>query len=665
VGQPGPGVDDLLADVAEGTHLDAGEAQLAAELVAAGPDGGGGQAEGGGHLLVGGHEVAVLDRFGVGVEEPSLRLAQVQAAAVGGDLTGTVANAQIAAGSVGTTELADGAVTAAKTGADVVNTTTEQQVDGIKHTLDHWYIGSGRPWVDPRNKQGTPYGAVGDGVSRPLSGLYGTLGAAQADFPQATALTDELDAVAFLRAMSISDQVRVGDGHFIINRSLAKITGGNVPGLKLHGAGPRDTILENRVAGAALIDCDGSDIASQYQDATELVGFDITNATNPVDSDGIRLCGQWSPTIDGVRIDNLTGNGIVLANYFADEDSITGLLMRYVHILRCDKWGVYVDNPVGPGGIENGVGIAINGCTLEECQITQNTLGGARLMGIQWKVRGGSISINNVVGLLYQDIAGATGSNNQALSVIQAEFDSNEGYNISLESTKGATVEDCKFSHGSVVAGLAANSPPIAIGVGKDGVANAAAAVTIRRPIIRVNNGTPTVVDIGTNANDTYVENLIEFTPASTTKVTDRGIRTQVRLSNVDYLSQRGVVSHSVTTTPATITPRLLPQGQDNATPGGSVHRITMGAGSSALTVASPIHTGNASTIGEGQQLTLVILNSSGGAITTTFATNDLGFKTAGFVAPANGFSRSALFVFELASRRWRQVGAWSPDIAV
>lgn len=40
------------------------------------------------------------------------------------------------------------------------------------------------------------WGAIGDGVSRPLSSLYGSLAAAQADFPQATALTNELDWAA-------------------------------------------------------------------------------------------------------------------------------------------------------------------------------------------------------------------------------------------------------------------------------------------------------------------------------------------------------------------------------------------------------------------------------------------------------------------------------------
>jgi Cu/Ag efflux protein CusF len=40
------------------------------------------------------------------------------------------------------------------------------------------------------------YGAIGDGVSHPLSAFYGTLAAAQAVYPHATALTDEIDWAA-------------------------------------------------------------------------------------------------------------------------------------------------------------------------------------------------------------------------------------------------------------------------------------------------------------------------------------------------------------------------------------------------------------------------------------------------------------------------------------
>jgi hypothetical protein len=47
-----------------------------------------------------------------------------------------------------------------------------------------------------------PFQAVGDGTSRPLAQRYSTLAAARADYPHATALTDELDWAAIQGAIN-------------------------------------------------------------------------------------------------------------------------------------------------------------------------------------------------------------------------------------------------------------------------------------------------------------------------------------------------------------------------------------------------------------------------------------------------------------------------------
>lgn len=48
------------------------------------------------------------------------------------------------------------------------------------------------------------YGAIGDGNSHPLSGLYANLAAAQVDYPHATALTNELDWAATQKALNLA-----------------------------------------------------------------------------------------------------------------------------------------------------------------------------------------------------------------------------------------------------------------------------------------------------------------------------------------------------------------------------------------------------------------------------------------------------------------------------
>lgn len=64
------------------------------------------------------------------------------------------------------------------------------------------------------------YGAIGDGASHPLSSVYATLAAAQAVYPLATALTDQIDRCAFdkvIAALSAAGGGRVlaPEGHYI------------------------------------------------------------------------------------------------------------------------------------------------------------------------------------------------------------------------------------------------------------------------------------------------------------------------------------------------------------------------------------------------------------------------------------------------------------------
>ena len=79
------------------------------------------------------------------------------------------------------------------------------------------------------------YGAIGDGISRPLSTLYGSLAAAQAVYPDATALTDELDWAALQKAIGVV-QVLGGiillgaNRTYTINRSLTISYGVTIEG---------------------------------------------------------------------------------------------------------------------------------------------------------------------------------------------------------------------------------------------------------------------------------------------------------------------------------------------------------------------------------------------------------------------------------------------------
>lgn len=103
---------------------------------------------------------------------------------------------------------------------------------------------AGGPHLDIR-----AYGAFGDGASHTLTALgYATLGAAQVDYPSATALSDEADACALqqlLKDMAARKMPGyVSDGVYLVNKTI--VVGGpgftaaaayGVSGLRLRGAG--------------------------------------------------------------------------------------------------------------------------------------------------------------------------------------------------------------------------------------------------------------------------------------------------------------------------------------------------------------------------------------------------------------------------------------------
>jgi hypothetical protein len=66
------------------------------------------------------------------------------------------------------------------------------------------------------------FGAIGDGQLHPLSERYGTLAAAQADYPQARALTDSIDWAAHMKvfAQHTGRTVITPKGRYMMNRTL-------------------------------------------------------------------------------------------------------------------------------------------------------------------------------------------------------------------------------------------------------------------------------------------------------------------------------------------------------------------------------------------------------------------------------------------------------------
>lgn len=112
------------------------------------------------------------------------------------------------------------------------------------------YVGKLSDSYDPMD-----FGAVADGTSHPLSGYFGTLGAAQAIYPHATALTNQIDwaacqaatnaAKAASTALGRAVPVVFPAGTFLIDQPLVKPRSGNdrIPTVPCLGAGRNVTFI--------------------------------------------------------------------------------------------------------------------------------------------------------------------------------------------------------------------------------------------------------------------------------------------------------------------------------------------------------------------------------------------------------------------------------------
>lgn len=92
------------------------------------------------------------------------------------------------------------------------------------------------------------FGAVGDGVSHPASGKYGTLAACQADYPMALALTDQMDWLGIEKAKAAATArggtVYAPAGRYLCNRIISPFpASGESEGtaVSLRGDGPAAT----------------------------------------------------------------------------------------------------------------------------------------------------------------------------------------------------------------------------------------------------------------------------------------------------------------------------------------------------------------------------------------------------------------------------------------
>ncbi len=157
-------------------------------------------------------------------------------------------------------------------------------------------------WFDPAD-----YGAIGDGASHPLSDYFGSLGAAQAVFPHATALSDELDWAAIQAAINaaktaepkaagrdaLGGLVHIGRGHFKCNQPLSC---SQTRSLTIQGSGLG---IVGASDGACTLDFTGGAGVPRFFDGRSSIAMVVE-----------KLAISYSdPAFDGVLVDMSNGFG--------------------------------------------------------------------------------------------------------------------------------------------------------------------------------------------------------------------------------------------------------------------------------------------------------------------------------------------------------------------
>ncbi|MCT1391459.1 hypothetical protein M4D76_24665 [Peribacillus frigoritolerans] len=201
------------------------------------------------------------------------------------------------------------------------------------------------------NVRTSPYLAIGDGTSHPLSERFSTLANAQVIFPHATALTDEIDWCAIQGVLNSKGQAFIPDGDFQINKAIdvggKKLTGISRSKSKITQTKPSEAILKvqsvplvtdlylrhsNLPRGEEVPNGTGILLTGSVNDGSVFERLYIENTTSGFyNSDGEYHI--YSTAIRDIRISRFTHSPMYIGGY-----GHTGNLISNIYALNWNVW---------------------------------------------------------------------------------------------------------------------------------------------------------------------------------------------------------------------------------------------------------------------------------------------------------------------------------------
>ena len=162
------------------------------------------------------------------------------------------------------------------------------------------------------------FGAVGDGVSHPLSSYFGTLAEAKAVYPNAESLTDEIDFTALSSAIGwcseVGGSINVPTGNFLLNKGIYKYN--QTKQFRIVGSGRYSTKFTRSAQFNGAVfefgNCDGLNLESFSVDAKHSV-FPFTSLGH-----GIAVGRSNNALVKDIAVRDYADTGIIVLNILND-----------------------------------------------------------------------------------------------------------------------------------------------------------------------------------------------------------------------------------------------------------------------------------------------------------------------------------------------------------
>lgn len=214
------------------------------------------------------------------------------------------------------------------------------------------------------------------------------------------------------------------------------------PGLKLEGAGVGVTVLDNQVTNSAAVIA-RSVTKYHFQLGGWIRDLTINSSTHPFNSSGVEVEGVYNFVVDSVRVDGMTGDGMINTNLMMDGDGA-------VELQILNSW--FLNNE--GHGFNSHFGFCNNslGCTTPNVQssfatfknnyFASNHKAALRYMGLNGIIEGNGFTTNPAGGLLID----YSGSNNAQITVTANSFENNGSPAIDVRSAIGASFVETEIA---------------------------------------------------------------------------------------------------------------------------------------------------------------------------------------------------------------------------